>query len=152
MQSQGRNEIFHPEGGMMRVLIVDDDFYCRSFLQEILHPYAYCDIAVNGEEAIYAFKKALEEKRPYDLICMDIVMPDIDGHMALREIRAIEREMNVPPATETKVIMTTVLDDSEETHNAFYLGGATSYMVKPINEAAMIKEMKRLGLIRHAEA
>lgn len=131
----------------MRVLIVDDDFYCRSALQEILHAYAYCDIAVNGEEAIYAFRKALAEKKPYDLICMDIVMPDIDGHMALREIRSIEKEMGVPQDAEAKVIMTSVLDDSEETHNAFYLGGADAYLVKPIDETSLLEELGRLGLL-----
>ena len=36
----------------MRALIVDDDFYSRSFLEYILHPYARCDVAVNGEDAI----------------------------------------------------------------------------------------------------
>ena len=36
----------------MRALIVDDDYYSRSFLEYILHPYAQCDAAVNGEDAV----------------------------------------------------------------------------------------------------
>lgn len=131
----------------MRVLIVDDDFYCRSYLQEILHPHAFCDVAVNGDEAIYAFKRAIKEEKPYDLICMDLVMPEIDGHNALREIREIEREMKVTEDSQVKVIITTVLDDSEDTHNAFFLGGATSFLVKPIDETMIITELRKLGLI-----
>lgn len=131
----------------MRVLIVDDDFYCRSYLQEILHPYAFCDVAVNGDEAIYAFRRALTEAKPYDLICMDLVMPEIDGHHALREIREIEREHGILEETQAKVIITTVLDDSEDTHNAFFLGGATSFLVKPIDETMILTELKRLDLI-----
>ncbi len=131
----------------MRVLIVDDDFYCRSYLQEILHPHAFCDVAVNGDEAIYAFRRALTEAKPYDLICMDLVMPEIDGHHALREIREIEREQGISEETQAKVIITTVLDDSEDTHNAFFLGGATSFLVKPIDETMILTELKRLGLI-----
>jgi len=131
----------------MRVLIVDDDFYCRSYLQEILHPYAFCDVAVNGDEAIYAFKRAMKEEKSYDLICMDLVMPEIDGHNALREIREIEREQSVPEDAQVKVIITTVLDDSEDTHNAFFLGGATSFLVKPIDETMIITELRKLGLI-----
>jgi two-component system chemotaxis response regulator CheY len=132
----------------MRALIVDDDFYCRSYLQEILHPFAYCDVAVNGDEAIYAYKKAMEEDRPYDLVCLDLVMPEIDGQKALQEIREIEKESGrEEPA---KVIITTVLDDTRETHDAFFLGGATSYLVKPIDEPTLISELRKLGLITAA--
>ena len=131
----------------MKALIVDDDFYCRSMVHEILHPYGYCDMAANGEEAVFAFKRALEAGKPYDLICMDLVMPDVDGHQALREIRAIERENGVNQDHETMVIVTTMLDDKQETHDAFFLGGATSYLVKPIDEAKLLDELRNLGLI-----
>lgn len=131
----------------MRALIVDDDFYSRSIIHDLLRDHASCDIAVNGEEAVFAFKKALKEGRRYDLICLDLVMPEMDGHQALREIRAIEREMGVTPQQETKVIVTTMLDDKKETHDAFFLGGATSYLVKPIDEAKLVAEMVSLNLI-----
>lgn len=131
----------------MRALIVDDDFYCRSYLLEILHPYGFCDVAVNGDEAIFAFRQALSKGRPYDLICLDLVMPDVDGHHALREMRAIEREMDIVDDQQVKVIITTVLDDTKETREAFFLGGATSYLVKPIDETMMLAELRRLGLI-----
>lgn len=114
----------------MRVLIVEDDFYCRTLLHDILRPLGQCDIAVTGEEAVFAFKRAQEEMRPYDLICLDLVLPEMDGHQALGEIRALEREAK--SGREVKVIVTTMLDDSKETHDAFFLGGAASYLVKPI--------------------
>ncbi len=129
----------------MRMLIVDDDFYCRNMLHEIMKPYAQCDIAVNGEEAVCAFKQALEDGKGYDLVCLDLVMPEMDGQQALREIRAIEKDFNINIEEAAKVIVTTMLDDRKETHDAFFLGGATSYLVKPIEEDKLIKEMKNLG-------
>jgi two-component system, chemotaxis family, chemotaxis protein CheY len=129
----------------MRMLIVDDDFYCRNMLHEIMKPYAQCDIAVNGEEAVCAFKQALEDGKGYDLVCLDLVMPEMDGQQALREIRAIEKDFNIHIEEAAKVIVTTMLDDRKETHDAFFLGGATSYLVKPIEEDKLIKEMKNLG-------
>ena len=129
----------------MRVLIVEDDFYCRTLLHDILRPLGQCDIAVNGEEAVYAFKRALEETKPYDLICLDLVLPEMDGHQALREIRSLEREDG--GNREVKVIVTTMLDDSKETHDAFFLGGAASYLVKPIREEALLEELRNLGLL-----
>jgi len=131
----------------MKALIVDDDFYSRNMIHEILRPVAHCDIAVNGEEAIEAFRRALMVKEPYDLICLDLLMPELDGQQALREIRAIEKEFDVAMQSEVKVVVTTMLDDQKETHDAFFLGGATSYLVKPIDEDKLMGEVKSLGLI-----
>lgn len=132
---------------MMRALIVDDDFYSRNMIHEILRPVAQCDIAVDGEEAIEAFRRALQTGEPYDLICLDLLMPGLDGQQALREIRSIEKEADVPQQREAKVIVTTMLDDEKETHDAFFLGGATSYLVKPIDEDKLMSEVKSLGLV-----
>ena len=134
----------------MKVLIVDDDFYSRSMLHDMLRSCAQCDIAVNGEEAVFAFRKAIESGQGYDLICMDLVMPEMDGQEALQEIRAIEQEADTHPMREAKVIVTTMLDDKKETHDAFFLGGATSYLVKPIEEEKLFEELKSLGLLNEA--
>ncbi len=131
----------------MKALIVDDDFYSRNMIHEILRPTAQCDIAVNGEEAIEAFRRGLKDAEPYDLICLDLLMPELDGQQALREIRAIEKEYDIGPEAEAKVIVTTMLDDEKETHDAFFLGGATSYLVKPIDEEKLMSEIRRLGLL-----
>ncbi|MFZ5812944.1 MAG: response regulator [Thermodesulfobacteriota bacterium] len=131
----------------MRALIVDDDFYSRSFLEYILHPYAYCDVVVNGEEAVMAFQKAMEEDRPYMLVFMDLLMPVIDGPKALRELREIERDFGVEKDRQAKVIITSVLEDAEDTHNAMYLGEATSFLQKPIDEKSVLAELRRLGLV-----
>jgi two-component system chemotaxis response regulator CheY len=136
---------------VMRALIVDDDFYSRSFLEYILHPYAFCDVAVNGEEAVMAFQKAMEDKHPYSLVFMDLLMPVIDGPKALREIREIERDFGVDKTSQARVIITSVLEDAEDTHNAMYLGEATSFLQKPVDEKSVLSELRRLGLVEAEE-
>lgn len=131
----------------MRTLIVEDDFIARRILKDILSPYGDCDIAVDGDEAIQAFRLAHEDSKPYDLICMDIMMPDIDGQEALRRIREIEKDTGIRPSEEVKVIMTTALGDPKNVVEAFYRGGATSYIVKPINKQKLLEEVRNLGLI-----
>jgi len=128
----------------MRFLIVDDDFDSRKLLQRILHNYGYCDIAVDGEEGVEAFRMAFKDNEPYDLVCLDILMPNMDGQQALREIREIEKEMQRQPPT--KVIMITGLDDNKEVHDAFFLGDATAYIVKPIRKQVLLDEIQSLGL------
>ena len=131
----------------MRVLIVDDDFYSRSFLEYILHPYATCDVAENGEEAVMVFQQALKENKPYDLICMDLRMPEIDGSTAMREIRDVEKDLGIEKDKRAKIVITSVLEDAEDTHNAMFLGDATAFLQKPIEEKALLAELKRLGLV-----
>jgi two-component system chemotaxis response regulator CheY len=79
----------------IRVLIVEDDFVSRRILKEILSPYGACDVAINGEEAVKAFNLGWIEKKPYDLIFMDIMMPEVDGHEAMKRIRDMETAMGV---------------------------------------------------------
>ncbi|MGD8837471.1 MAG: response regulator [Desulfobacteraceae bacterium] len=131
----------------MRILIVEDDFISRNFLQHILSEFGQCDIAVNGREAVEAFKRSWGDSRPYDLICLDIMMPDLDGHEALGQIREFEKQMEVKSHAQTIVIMTTSLNDKKNVSDAFYKGGATSYFVKPIDRERLVEELKLLGLL-----
>ena len=131
----------------MKCLIVEDDFISRRILKELLSKHFDCDIAINGEEAVTSFRLAHEGKHPYDLICMDIMMPGVNGQEALRRIRELERSLKVPPQLEAKVIMTTALDDPKTVVQAFYQGGATSYIVKPVSKQKLMNELRSLGLL-----
>ena len=91
----------------MRILIAEDDFACRKFLYKFLSSYGDCDITIDGIEAIDAFMMALEEKRPYDLVCLDIMMPKMDGKKVLKSIRNIEKQKEIEKSQKVKIIMTT---------------------------------------------
>ena len=106
----------------MRILIAEDDFASRKAILKFLSAYGECDVTVDGMEAIDAFMMALEEEDPYDLICLDVMMPVMDGYQALKNIRDIEREHNVDPADQARVIMTTALNEEKNVKKAFELG------------------------------
>ena len=131
----------------MRILIVEDDFISRNVLQHILSEFGTCDIAVDGQEAVAAFKRSWGSSAPYDLICMDIMMPGLDGHEALNQIRDFEKQLELDQPAETKVIMTTSLNDKKNVADAFYKGGAASYFVKPIDRDKLVDELRLLGLL-----
>lgn len=131
----------------MKILIVEDDFVSRRVLQAILSPYGVCDIAVNGEESVDAFKRALKENEPYHLICMDIMMPGMDGQQALKEIRHIEEEQKVRERHDTVIIiMVTVLEDFENIMESFK-NQCEAYILKPIEEKKLLEKLRELGLI-----
>ena len=130
----------------MRFLVVDDDFETRHLMQKLLRPFGDVDVATDGEEGVEAFSRALKEGEPYSLVTMDILMPNIDGQQALREIREIEKEYDIPPDKAVKVIIVSGLDDSKELHDAFFLGSAVSYIIKPVRRQTLLDEVLRLGL------
>lgn len=131
----------------MRVLIVEDDMASRLFMKKFLNKYGECDLAVDGLEAIDAFVIALKEEKPYDLICMDIMMPKLDGMKALQAIRDIERQKGIEGANRVKVIMTTALNDKETIMNANDTG-CEAYAWKPIEVDKFVLVMSKLGLIK----
>jgi two-component system chemotaxis response regulator CheY len=130
----------------VKILIVEDEFGSRKLLQKFLSPYGVCDMAVDGAEAVEAFSLALREKEPYDLICLDIMLPKMDGQEVLKEVRKMEKENGIHGLDGVKVIMTTALDDSKNIMEAFK-SQCESYITKPIAKQKLLDEMKGLGLL-----
>ena len=130
----------------MRVLIVEDEFTSRRLLQRILSSYGDCDIAVDGKEALEAFSLAYEQGEAYDLVCLDIMMPEMDGREVLKAIRRNERERGITGLDGVKVIMTTAVRDSENIMGSFS-DGCEGYILKPIDKAKILRQLRELGLI-----
>ena len=134
----------------MRILIAEDDFASRKFMMRFLSKYGECDVTVDGSEAIEAFKMALDSGEGYDLICMDIMMPLVDGYEALRQIREMETDYKIPEERAAKIIMTTALSEGKNVTKAFDLG-CTAYAGKPIDREKFENELRKLYLIGSEE-
>jgi two-component system chemotaxis response regulator CheY len=134
-----------------RYLVVDDDRVCRELVKDMLSPYGDCDMAYDGREAIEAVRLALEEGQPYELICLDIMMPDCNGHDALKGIRRVENEHGLQGLDGVQVIMTTALRDSKHCMQAFR-EGCESYVTKPVSERELLARMRQLDLLPADEA
>jgi two-component system chemotaxis response regulator CheY len=130
----------------MKVLIVDDDFTNRLILQGILQSYGTVHIAVNGREAVEAVRTAIELREPYDLVCLDIMMPEMDGQTALKEIRAMEMELGVQEHDRVKIVMITALGDSGNVMAAI-LEHCNGYLIKPFNKASVLEHLRKFRLI-----
>jgi two-component system, chemotaxis family, chemotaxis protein CheY len=130
----------------MKTLIVEDDFTSRLVLQTYLGRYGECHIAVNGWEAVEAFRTAWEGGQPYDLICMDIMMPEMDGREAVRHVRKIEEARGIPSSGGVKIIMTTALDDVKEVMSCFH-ELCDAYLVKPISLPELLKQVQAYELV-----
>lgn len=131
----------------MRVLIAEDDMASRKFLYKFLSAYGDCDVTVDGMEAIDAFLLSWDEENPYDLICLDIMMPKVDGLKALKTIRDLEQHKGIDDSSRVKIIMTTALNAQQTVMDSFQ-SGCEGYAAKPIDTQKLLEVIKKLGLLK----
>lgn len=130
----------------LRVLVVDDEFINRNLLQRLLSSVALVEAAANGSEAVAAFTAALAEHNPYHLVCLDIMMPGMDGTEVLRQIRSLEESHGLALSEGTKVLMISALNDPKTIMGSFR-EHCDGYLVKPFAHKDLGAELVRLGLV-----
>ncbi|NQV16739.1 response regulator [bacterium] len=129
----------------MRFLLIEDQKDVRNLLETFLGDFGECDMAEDGIKGLEAVFKSLEEETPYDAVFLDIMMPKLRGQQVLQKIRKLEDAKNILPQKSTRVIMASVLGDSENVMEAFK-SQANAYLVKPIMRDKLISTMKKAGL------
>ncbi len=127
----------------MKILVVEDDFVSRKLLMALLSKFGECDMASNGVEGLEAYLLALESGELYDLVTLDIMMPEMNGHEVLKRIRMVEHERQLD---HTCVIMTSALSDSENVLRAFK-NQCEAYLRKPISKSELTQKLIELGLV-----
>ena len=116
----------------MKALVVDDHLVTRMVLQGILRDHAEVHSCADGNEAVLVCKRALDSGDPYDLICMDVLMPVMGGIEALKLIRMEEELRGRLRPRAAKVVVITAADDIATINEAFR-GLSDAYVIKPID-------------------
>ncbi len=148
---QHLNEVLSPaaqkpsSSRRLRMLVVEDDFVCRVLLQGLLSKYGECHIAVNGREAVEAFRAARIAGAGYDLICLDVRMPEMGGVEALEQIRAIEATEKVF-LSRVRIFMTTCVADLKTVVGSFQRL-CDAYLIKPIDAEKLEQSLESFALI-----
>jgi two-component system chemotaxis response regulator CheY len=128
----------------MRILVVDDESVSRKVLRKALEAFGQCEEAEDGREATAAFKQAWEESSPFDLLMLDVSMPDMDGREVLHQIRNLEKDMKVPNRGQTKIVMVTSHSE-EDTVLTCLRAGCNDFIVKPFDQGVLFEKLARLG-------
>lgn len=135
----------------MRILIVDDSKYQRFLIQSLLSGYGACDEATDGAQGVEMFRLALELGRPYGLVVLDILMPLMDGHTALRQIIALQDAAGVAEGARAKALMLSTLDDPQTMLTAQFESGADMFLTKPFEGSTLIEAFENLCLAPEAD-
>jgi len=131
----------------MKSLTVDDDFFSRHVFQTILANFGESHVAINGKEAISAFKQALTEGEPYKVVCLDAAMPEVDAQETLNTIRKLEEDKKIFGKDRVKIIMTTSIDNTEKIKNAFR-ESCEAYLTKPIMKKQLMNILGEFELVK----
>lgn len=127
----------------MKALIVDDVEMNRELLAIFLEGRATSVFAESGEEALKLVEDALVSDSYFDLICMDISMPGMDGHEALKKIREAEELSGCKRAT---VFMVTGSSSPDDMFDALINGGCDDYLTKPLMQQSFCDLLVKHGL------
>jgi len=120
--------------GKKVILVVDDISINISLIKALLRKVS-CEVlsATSGEQAL----QIAEEQQP-DLILLDIMMPDMDGHKVLSHLQSN------PKTKDIKVVMQSAVADAFSMQKAQEMGAA-GYLTKPIQSDSLLKVIESLG-------
>jgi two-component system chemotaxis response regulator CheY len=130
----------------MRILVIDDDFTCRVQTKALMSEFGDCDGASNGRTGIDLFKLAHDESHRYDVVVLDVDMPDMTGLDVLKELRGWEDQKgHFKEGTAANVIMLSALSDGRTVMTSFG-AGCEVYLVKPLSRSKLQQALKEVGL------
>ena len=132
---------------MLRCLIVEDDELSRELLALQMEPYAQCDLASNGREGVDKFSVALESAEPYQLILLDIIMPEMDGLEAAKVIRKLEDQQGITADRGVQIVVLSSLSTPQDVIQAYVAAQSSAHLVKPVQPEKLVKTLRKLELI-----
>jgi len=119
--------------GSQTILVVDDSLPVRTFMKQRLHDLlgnqVAVDLACDGVEALQ-----LIGNRPYDLVFLDVLMPNIDGYQVCREIKSRQHKLPVVMLTSKGSTLNKVKAK---------MSGSNGYITKPPTDLALLHELGR---------
>lgn len=133
----------------MRTLIVEDVHFLALILERIIEPYSKSDYAASGASAIEKYTKAFTKGRPYDLIFLDLLLPEMDGFEVLRSVRHFENEFNMDEASRVKIVVISTFNDRKTVAKA-RKAGCDGYIAKPFRKDKVLEVLSSLKLITYS--
>jgi len=129
----------------MKILIVEDNPHNCQLLEGLLAPYGSVKVAVNGKLGLTAYEEAHQQNEPFDLIFLDIVMPEMDGNELHSLIRKYEKDQGIhDEESQVKVVISTSKECANQMYASFSLG-AFHYFLKPYHKEELDDLMDQMG-------
>lgn len=127
---------------MKKILLVDDEEEMSFLLANLLKHHGYeVDTAYNGIEALNKVASAYSNHQSFDLILLDILMPEMDGKEVLANIREEEKSRGIPIGEGIPIIILTA--SPHEIENSYQLG-CDNFVSKPFKDNELIQTIEKV--------
>ncbi len=130
----------------MKTLVVEDEKIIQYLLEVFLKEYGPCVVTDNVKDALDIFKNAFNMNEPFDLVTLDIMLPDGNGQNILKGIRKIEKSKKILGLSGVKTIIISALGDKDNILGAFK-EQCDGYIVKPVDKEKITAQLQELELI-----
>lgn len=124
---------------MAKILIVDDELFNRKLIKEIISDKYEFEEADSGANALLVFREAFLAKKPFDIILLDVAMPEMDGLEVLNSLRKFEEIHGILFGHGVPVIMVTAF---REPFMEAFKEGCDDYMLKPIDPEELLAKIE----------
>ena len=129
-----------------KILVVDDDPSILRVVEHHLKDYGELTLVGSGQQAVSTYRSMMDRGEHFDLVCMDIMMPDLDGRQAVAQIRNIETSKGVRERRRSKIIMISALDTPQDKLKSFR-ESCDAYVTKPIDKNQLLEVVDSFDLI-----
>ena len=126
----------------MKILIVDDNKQIQHLLALMLESYGDLSFAENGKIGLQQYQKSVEDKDAFDLILLDIMMPEMDGFEMLRKLRSWEIQQSISDE-KVKIAMLSSIGSPNNMLSCFE-EGCDYYLVKPIIKTELLEVIEKV--------
>ena len=133
----------------LRILLCEDNAINQKVAARILKQLGYeCDLAANGREGLETL-----DRRHYDLVFMDLMMPEMDGLAATRVIRERQKDAAAHPNYQSRILIIAMTAHAQQSDRESCLAaGMDDYLAKPIRPADVRAAIERWALQIHTVA
>lgn len=130
----------------MRILVIDDEFVALTKMTAILSEYGHCAAATNGRQAYEMYCEAIMQNEPFDLITIDLNMPELDGLELLERFRSYEKSTGAE--SPRKIVISA--EGQPQKVLAANKRHCDAYLVKPVSREILVKKLEELGIMPQA--
>ena len=123
----------------IRIFVIDDEPIALTRLERMVTPAGVCDTTSSGIAATECFVKAVKDNQPYDLITIDIQLPDISGLELLDRFIRLEKDNGIVPAKKIMVAAHSTVDCVVKAKDM-----CDAYVVKPVRKANLLTKIDEL--------
>ena len=125
----------------MKILIIDDEMAALTKMKVLLSVYGECTMVTNAAQALQQCAKAIQNESPYDLITIDIQLPQTTGIDLMEAINKLESSRGIPAS---RKIMVTASGTKGNLVKAT-VKGCDGFIVKPVKRDILKEKMTSLG-------